>query len=59
MIIDHIAHSSDYLTGAKLASTGYGVEKGPKSRRLQLHGPDEEVAFDLTGRMGFVSYSEH
>ncbi|WVQ85240.1 hypothetical protein IAT38_007405 [Cryptococcus sp. DSM 104549] len=42
----------DVLTGARLASSGYGAEKA-KTRRLQLHGPDEDVAFDFTGRINF------
>lgn len=48
------ANQTDYLTGAKLASTGYPSEKG-KQRRLQLHGPDEDVSFDFTGKINFVS----
>ncbi|RSH92781.1 hypothetical protein EHS25_008227 [Saitozyma podzolica] len=42
----------DHLTSAKLASVGYPTEKA-KQRRLQLHGPDENVAFDFTGKIGF------
>ncbi|OCF55343.1 hypothetical protein L486_06823 [Kwoniella mangroviensis CBS 10435] len=40
------------LTGARLASAGYETEKS-KKRRLQLHGPDEEVPFEFTGRINF------
>ncbi|WVO24484.1 uncharacterized protein IAS62_005852 [Cryptococcus decagattii] len=40
----------DSLTGARLASAGYTIEKA-KKRRLQLHGPDEDVPFDFTGKM--------
>ncbi|UOH85243.1 hypothetical protein LQV05_002062 [Cryptococcus neoformans] len=40
----------DVLTGARLASAGYTIEKA-KKRRLQLHGPDEDVPFDFTGKM--------
>jgi hypothetical protein len=40
----------DYLSGAKLASVGYATEKG-KQRRLQLHGPDEDVPFDFSGKL--------
>ena len=40
----------DTLSGAKLASYGYLNEKA-KKRRLQLHGPEEEVPLDFTGRM--------
>ncbi|KAK8866030.1 hypothetical protein IAR55_001181 [Kwoniella newhampshirensis] len=42
----------DVLTGARLASAGYGGEKG-KRRRLQLHGPDEDIPFDFTGKINF------
>lgn len=41
---------TDVLTGARLASAGYTIEKA-KKRRLQLHGPDEDVPFDFTGKM--------
>ncbi|KAE8542855.1 hypothetical protein D1P53_000918 [Cryptococcus gattii VGV] len=40
----------DALTGARLASAGYTIEKA-KKRRLQLHGPDEDVPFDFTGKI--------
>nr|ODN99764.1 hypothetical protein L204_02200 [Cryptococcus depauperatus CBS 7855] len=43
---------SDVLTGARLASYGYTTEKA-KKRRLQLHGPDENVPFDFTGKINF------
>ena len=43
-------HGVDYSSGAKLASMGMEIEKA-KKRRLQLHGPEEEVAFDFTGMM--------
>jgi hypothetical protein len=49
-----VAHKIDYLTGAKLASTGFAGEKGSKQRRLQLHGPDEEVPFEASRGLGFV-----
>ncbi|KIR97263.1 hypothetical protein L804_05445 [Cryptococcus deuterogattii 2001/935-1] len=42
----------DALTGARLASAGYTIEKA-KKRRLQLHGPDEDVPFDFTGKINF------
>ncbi|OCF31114.1 hypothetical protein I316_07246 [Kwoniella heveanensis BCC8398] len=42
----------DGLTAAKLASTGYTTEKA-KKRRLQLHGPDEDIPFEFTGRINF------
>ncbi|RXK37566.1 hypothetical protein M231_05191 [Tremella mesenterica] len=42
----------DALSGAKLASAGYQLEKD-KKRRLQLHGPDEDVSFEFTGRLTF------
>nr|XP_019014839.1 uncharacterized protein I206_00926 [Kwoniella pini CBS 10737]OCF53620.1 hypothetical protein I206_00926 [Kwoniella pini CBS 10737] len=42
----------DVLTGAHLASAGYEMEKA-KKRRLQLHGPDEDVPFEYTGRINF------
>ncbi|WVO12711.1 hypothetical protein L204_100319 [Cryptococcus depauperatus] len=42
----------DVLTGARLASYGYTTEKA-KKRRLQLHGPDENVPFDFTGKINF------
>ncbi|OWZ28810.1 hypothetical protein C361_06554 [Cryptococcus neoformans Tu259-1] len=42
----------DVLTGARLASAGYTIEKA-KKRRLQLHGPDEDVPFDFTGKINF------
>ncbi|EIW72585.1 hypothetical protein TREMEDRAFT_58756 [Tremella mesenterica DSM 1558] len=42
----------DALSGAKLASAGYQLEKD-KKRRLQLHGPDEDVTFEFTGRLTF------
>lgn len=53
----YIAEEIDYLTGAKLASTGFAGEKGSKQRRLQLHGPDEEVPFEASRGLGFVGYS--
>ncbi|WWD17771.1 hypothetical protein CI109_102212 [Kwoniella shandongensis] len=40
----------DVLTGARLSSAGYGAEKG-KRRRLQLHGPDEDIPFEFTGKI--------
>jgi hypothetical protein len=40
----------DSLSAAKLASYGFATEQG-KRRRLQLHGPDEDVRLELTGRM--------
>jgi len=40
----------DALSGAKLASMGYGSFKD-KRRRLELHNPDEIVPFDYTGKM--------
>lgn len=43
-------YETDALTGARLASAGYTIEKA-KKRRLQLHGPDEDVPFDFTGKM--------
>ncbi|WVW82428.1 hypothetical protein I302_104438 [Kwoniella bestiolae CBS 10118] len=52
---DDEAYSSaiyDVLTGARLASAGYEMEKS-KKRRLQLHGPDEDVPFEFTGRINF------
>nr|XP_018267047.1 uncharacterized protein I303_01030 [Kwoniella dejecticola CBS 10117]OBR89205.1 hypothetical protein I303_01030 [Kwoniella dejecticola CBS 10117] len=52
---DDEAYSSqifDTLTGAHLASAGYELEKA-KKRRLQLHGPDEDVPFEYTGRINF------
>ncbi|WVQ77076.1 hypothetical protein IAR50_006759 [Cryptococcus sp. DSM 104548] len=42
----------DAITGARLASAGYTVEKA-KSRRLQLHGPDEAIPFNFTGKINF------
>lgn len=41
---------TDVLSGARLASAGYTIEKA-KKRRLQLHGPDEDIPFDFTGKM--------
>ena len=32
---------------------GYETDKA-KKRRLQLHGPDEDVDFDFTGKLNFV-----
>ncbi|XAO27161.1 hypothetical protein I312_106003 [Cryptococcus bacillisporus CA1280] len=46
----------DALTGARLASAGYTIEKA-KKRRLQLHGPDEDVPFDFTGKINFKEWS--
>ncbi|GFZ43645.1 hypothetical protein JCM24511_01365 [Saitozyma sp. JCM 24511] len=46
----------DHLTSAKLASVGYPTEKA-KQRRLQLHGPDENVAFDFTGKINKFRWS--
>ena len=40
----------DSLSGAKLASYGYPNERA-KKRRLELHGPEEEVPLESTGRM--------
>ena len=40
----------DALSGAKLASVGFGSEKS-KSRRLQLHNPDEDVSFEYTSKL--------
>ncbi|ODN91992.1 hypothetical protein L198_05664 [Cryptococcus wingfieldii CBS 7118] len=42
----------DIVTGARLASAGYVVEKA-KSRRLQLHGPDETIPFHFIGKINF------
>lgn len=42
--------TADALSGAKLASAGY-VSQGQKNRRLQLHNPDENVAFDNTSKL--------
>ncbi|EAL17444.1 hypothetical protein CNBM1370 [Cryptococcus deneoformans B-3501A] len=42
----------DVLSGARLASAGYTIEKA-KKRRLQLHGPDEDIPFDFTGKINF------
>ncbi|WWC86372.1 uncharacterized protein L201_001248 [Kwoniella dendrophila CBS 6074] len=42
----------DVLSGAKLASMGFELEKA-KKRRLQLHGPDEDIPFEYTGRINF------
>ena len=41
---------TDTLTGARLASYGFNELKG-KKRRLQLHGPDEDVPFEFTGKL--------
>ncbi|WRT64252.1 uncharacterized protein IL334_001183 [Kwoniella shivajii] len=52
---DEEAYSSviyDVLTGARLASVGYTVEKA-KTRMLQLHGPDEDIPFEYTGKLSF------
>lgn len=40
----------DAFSGAKLASTGLVNEK-LRSRRLELHGPDERVPFEFTGKL--------
>ncbi|CAD6568844.1 MAG: hypothetical protein TREMPRED_004793 [Tremellales sp. Tagirdzhanova-0007] len=42
----------DSLSGAKLASYGYPNERA-KKRRLELHGPEEEVPLESTGRINF------
>ncbi|ORY33706.1 hypothetical protein BCR39DRAFT_518688 [Naematelia encephala] len=42
----------DPLTTARLASIGSATEKS-KKRRLQLHGPDEDVVFEFTGKITF------
>ena len=40
----------DAFSGAKLASMGYAGVKD-KKRRMELHGPDESVGLDFTGKM--------
>ena len=40
----------DAYSSAKLGSMGYGTLKD-KKRRLELHGPDEVVSFEFTGKM--------
>ncbi|BEJ16841.1 hypothetical protein CspHIS471_0602420 [Cutaneotrichosporon sp. HIS471] len=42
----------DAFSQAKLASTGLLTER-LRSRRLQLHGPDEDITFEFTGKLGF------
>ncbi|BEI86004.1 hypothetical protein CcaverHIS002_0602910 [Cutaneotrichosporon cavernicola] len=42
----------DAFSQAKLASTGLLTER-VRSRRLQLHGPDEDITFEFTGKLGF------
>ncbi|KAK4684448.1 hypothetical protein P7C73_g5732, partial [Tremellales sp. Uapishka_1] len=42
----------DAFSGARLCSMGYEVEKA-KQRRLELHGPDVLVPWDMTGKLGF------
>lgn len=41
---------ADAFSGAKLGSMGYGNVKD-KKRRLELHGPDEAVSFEFTGKL--------
>lgn len=40
----------DAFSGAKLGSMGYSNAKD-KKRRLELHGPDEVVSFEFTGKL--------
>jgi hypothetical protein len=43
------------LTGARLASCGYD-KQGNKRRRLELHGPDEAIDFEFTGKLWVIKY---
>ncbi|ORX36072.1 hypothetical protein BD324DRAFT_521824 [Kockovaella imperatae] len=46
----------DYLSGAKLASMGMESTKS-KSKSLQLHGPDEDISFEFTGKINFQEWT--